>query len=102
MDPLTLVETGLTLNAYGSWTVKKAQRKRGAEADECCVLGARRPRVPHLAIADNGTAPGQLFSAFTQQLTGYSLTTGRPLKPLKVRYANSSPTPRRVRSTASA
>src|SRR4051794_14531710 len=41
----------------------------------------------NLAIADNGKAPGQLFSAFTQQLTGYSLTTGRPLKPLKVRYS---------------
>jgi hypothetical protein len=40
-----------------------------------------------IAIADNGKAPGQLFSAFTHQLTGYSLTTGRPLKPLKVRYS---------------
>ncbi|HET7529567.1 MAG TPA: hypothetical protein VFJ98_01260, partial [Mycobacteriales bacterium] len=41
----------------------------------------------NLAIADNGKAPGQLFSAFTQQLTGYSLTTGRKLRPVKVRYA---------------
>ncbi len=40
----------------------------------------------NLAIADNGKAPGQMFSAFTQQLTGYSITTGRPLKALRVRY----------------
>src|SRR3954464_3698026 len=41
----------------------------------------------NLAIADNGKAPGQSFSAFTQQLTGYSVTTGRKLRPLKGRYA---------------
>jgi len=41
-----------------------------------------------IAIGDNTKAPGQLFSAFTEQLTGYSITTGRPLKPLKVRYAS--------------
>jgi hypothetical protein len=40
----------------------------------------------HLAIADNKAAPGQLFSAYTSQLTGYSLKTGRPLKRLQVRY----------------
>ena len=44
----------------------------------------------NIAIADNGKAPGQLFSAFTQQLTGYSLTTGRKLPPLKVRYATAN------------
>ena len=40
----------------------------------------------HLAIADNKAAPGQLFSAYTAQLTGYSLKTGRKLKPLRVTY----------------
>ncbi|MDQ1705802.1 MAG: hypothetical protein QOF18_2168 [Frankiaceae bacterium] len=40
----------------------------------------------HLAIADNAAAPGQLISAYTSQLTGVSLTTGRKLKPLKVKY----------------
>jgi hypothetical protein len=44
----------------------------------------------NLAIADNGKAPGQLFSAFTQQLTGYSVTTGRKLRPLKIRYATAN------------
>jgi hypothetical protein len=40
----------------------------------------------HLAIADNADAPGQLISAYTVQLTGVSLRTGKPLKPLKVKY----------------
>ncbi len=38
----------------------------------------------NLAIADNATAPGQNISAYMVQLTGYSLTTGRKLKPLRV------------------
>ncbi|HEU5033993.1 MAG TPA: hypothetical protein VFT62_04440, partial [Mycobacteriales bacterium] len=40
----------------------------------------------HLAIADNSAAPGQLISAYTVQLTGYSITTGRPLPVLRVKY----------------
>jgi hypothetical protein len=40
----------------------------------------------NLAIADNGAAPGQSISAFTIQLTGYSITTGRRLPTLKVKY----------------
>jgi hypothetical protein len=44
----------------------------------------------NLAIADNGKAPGQLFSAFTQQLSGYSVTTGRKLRSLKIRYATAN------------
>jgi len=40
----------------------------------------------NLAIADNAAAPGQSISAYTIQLTGYSITTGRPLKPLKITY----------------
>jgi len=39
----------------------------------------------NIAIADNKDAPGQNVTAFTQQLTGYSLTTGRPLKPLTLK-----------------
>jgi hypothetical protein len=38
----------------------------------------------NLAIADNATAPGQLIPAYTIQLTGYSLATGRKLVPLRV------------------
>ena len=40
----------------------------------------------NLAIADNGAAPGQSISAYTIQLTGYSITTGRRLTPLKIKY----------------
>jgi hypothetical protein len=40
----------------------------------------------NLAIADNGAAPGQSISAYTVQLTGYSITTGRRLPTLKVKY----------------
>jgi hypothetical protein len=38
----------------------------------------------NLAIADNATAPGQNVSAYTIQLTGYSLTTGKKLPPLRI------------------
>jgi hypothetical protein len=38
----------------------------------------------NLAIADNATAPGQNISAYMIQLTGYSLTTGRKLTPLRI------------------
>ncbi|MBV9098742.1 MAG: hypothetical protein JO079_11860 [Frankiaceae bacterium] len=38
----------------------------------------------NLAIADNGTAPGQSISAYLIQLTGYSLTTGKKLPTLRV------------------
>jgi hypothetical protein len=40
----------------------------------------------HLAIADNADAPNQLISAYTVQLSGVSITTGRPLKKLKLSY----------------
>ena len=40
----------------------------------------------HLAIGDNKAAPGQLFSAYTTQLTGYSVLSGHKLKPLTVKY----------------
>ena len=33
------IEAGLPLNGYGSWTVKSALKERGAEPDECYVLG---------------------------------------------------------------
>jgi len=38
----------------------------------------------NIAIADNATSPGQNISAYTIQLTGYSLATGRKLAPLHV------------------
>jgi hypothetical protein len=38
----------------------------------------------NLAIADNATAPGASISAYTIQLTGYSLATGRKLTPMRI------------------
>ncbi|MBN1611740.1 MAG: Uma2 family endonuclease [Polyangiaceae bacterium] len=35
-------ETGIELEGYGSWTLKKSEEERGAEPDECYTLG----RVP--------------------------------------------------------
>src|SRR5947209_5556398 len=32
-------EMGLELNGFGSWTLKNAPRERGAEPDECYVIG---------------------------------------------------------------
>lgn len=35
-------ERGLDLEGYGSWTVKSAAEERGAEADECYIVGSER------------------------------------------------------------
>jgi Uma2 family endonuclease len=44
-------ERDLPLRGFGSWTVRKKAKKRGAEADECySVGGPRRPERPDLAI----------------------------------------------------
>ncbi len=46
-------ETGLELEGAGSWTVKRRDLERGAEADECYVLGSiqdLRPAAPDIAI----------------------------------------------------
>jgi hypothetical protein len=40
----------------------------------------------HIAFGDNAAAPGQLISAYSVQLTGVSLRTGRALPRLRVRY----------------
>jgi Uma2 family endonuclease len=51
---------GIDLERYGSWTVKKAQKQRGVEPDECYVIGARQtpPEVPDIAIEIVWTAGG--------------------------------------------
>ena len=53
-------ERGIELEGYGSWTVKSEDRQRGAEADECYVLGtpATSPQAPDLAIAVVWTSGG--------------------------------------------
>jgi len=40
----------------------------------------------HIALADNAESPGQSISAYSVQLTGVSITTGRPLKKLQLSY----------------
>ncbi|MBI3180659.1 MAG: Uma2 family endonuclease [Myxococcales bacterium] len=43
-------ETETALNGIGSWTIRRRQAKRGAEADQCYLLGNHRPPRPDLAV----------------------------------------------------
>lgn len=43
-------EREVELSAFGSWTLKRAAEERGAEPDECYVVGGRETEVPDLAI----------------------------------------------------
>jgi Uma2 family endonuclease len=45
-------ERGIPLEGYGSWTIKNQLRQRGAEPDECYVVGRTEgePERPHIAI----------------------------------------------------
>ncbi len=51
-------ETGAGLTGFGSWTVKRRQRKRGLEPDECYVLGEALKARPDLAIEVVWTSGG--------------------------------------------
>jgi Uma2 family endonuclease len=53
-------ETGIELEAFGSWTIRNESQSRGAEADECFVLGPleRAPEIPDLAIEVIRTSGG--------------------------------------------
>ncbi len=53
-------ETGIELEGFGSWTLRNETRARGAEADECFVLGPldRAPEIPDLAIEVIWTSGG--------------------------------------------
>jgi len=53
-------EGGLDLIGCGSWTVRKEGEARGAEADECYVLGPiqAQPEVPDLAVEVVWTSGG--------------------------------------------
>jgi Uma2 family endonuclease len=44
------IERGVTLEGYGSWTLKRGHKKAGAEPDECYIVGAEKKKVPDLAI----------------------------------------------------
>jgi Uma2 family endonuclease len=43
-------ELAIELAAYGSWTIKNPERKRGLEPDECYILGRERKPRPDLAL----------------------------------------------------
>lgn len=53
-------ETGIELEGFGSWTLRKEAEARGIEAGECFVLGpmVEPPTVPDLAIEVIWTAGG--------------------------------------------
>jgi Uma2 family endonuclease len=51
-------EKGLTLNGFGSWTLKRAGKARALEPDECYSLSAGRPSKPDLAIEVIWTSGG--------------------------------------------
>jgi Uma2 family endonuclease len=45
------MESDISLNGFGSWTLKKELREAGAEPDECYIVGESTDReVPDLAI----------------------------------------------------
>ncbi|HET6150018.1 MAG TPA: Uma2 family endonuclease [Polyangia bacterium] len=44
-------EAGIELTGYGSLTMRSARRERGAEPDECYVIGAARPKTAHPDLA---------------------------------------------------
>jgi Uma2 family endonuclease len=44
------LERGVRFTPYGSWTLKEMTDDRGAEPDECYILGDEDADRPHLAI----------------------------------------------------
>lgn len=53
------LEAGLDLSPYGQWTLKKAPREAGLEADECYIMGADQDKpAPDLAIEVVWTSGG--------------------------------------------
>lgn len=45
------MESDVSLNGFGSWTLKKELREAGAEPDECYIVGESTEKaVPDLAI----------------------------------------------------
>jgi Uma2 family endonuclease len=51
-------ETETEVTGFGSWTIKLEKKMRGAEPDECYVLGSKRKSRPDLAIEVNWTSGG--------------------------------------------
>jgi Uma2 family endonuclease len=51
-------DRGLEFNGFGSWTLKNGPKERGAEPDECYVIGATNKAKPDLAIEVIWTSGG--------------------------------------------
>jgi Uma2 family endonuclease len=52
------LHAGVEFRTLGSWTLKERREERGAEPDECYVLGAQDADRPHLAIEVIWTSGG--------------------------------------------
>ena len=52
------LETGIELNGYGQWTLKESREERGAEPDECYVVGDHDVERPDFAIEVVWTSGG--------------------------------------------
>jgi Uma2 family endonuclease len=52
------IDRGIELTPYGSWTLKKRKKQRGAEPDECYVFGTEPRDQPQLAIEVEWTRAG--------------------------------------------
>ena len=51
-------ESGIDLEGYGSWTLKRSREERGAEPDECYVVGGHDTECPDFAIEVVWTSGG--------------------------------------------
>ena len=52
------VDRGIEVTPFGSWTLKRKDSKRAAEADECYIFGKEPRERPHLAIEVEWTQGG--------------------------------------------
>jgi Uma2 family endonuclease len=52
------IEKNIDITPYGSWTLKDADAERGAEPDECYIVGDRDAERPDLAIEVVWTSGG--------------------------------------------
>ncbi len=52
------IDRGIELTPYGSWTLKKRRKQRGAEPDECYIFGTEPRDQPQLAIEVEWTRAG--------------------------------------------
>ena len=52
------VDRGIEVTPFGSWTLRRKDHKRAAEADECYIFGTEPRERPHLAIEVEWTQGG--------------------------------------------